>query len=82
MLVIAFELNHTQNLYPGSLHFLDILRPPPLLVISRAFDAGLILEVNFSLQHRSNVDRLSNRSTFLRSSPIDFFDFNAKAIFG
>jgi hypothetical protein len=82
MLVIAFLQNHTQNLYPGSLHFLEILRPPPLLVILRAFNAVFTKDVNFLLQHRSKVDWLSNKRTFLRSHPIDFFDFSARAILG
>jgi hypothetical protein len=83
MLVIAFLLNHTENLYPGNfLHFSEILRPPPLLVILRAFDAVFTDDVNFLLQHRSKVDWLSNKRTFLRSNPIDFFDFSARAILG
>ncbi len=56
MLVIAFLLNHTQNLYPENLHFSEILRPPTLLVILRAFNAVFTEDVNFLLLHRSKVD--------------------------
>ena len=54
------NLNHTQNLYPGNLHFSEILRPLPLLFILRVFNAVFIEDdVNFLLQHRSKVDWLS-----------------------
>ena len=79
MLVIALLLNHTQNLYPGNLHFSEILITPPLLVILKAFDAVFTEGVNFLLQHRSKVDWLSSKRTFLRSNPIDFLHFSDEA---
>ena len=72
MLAIAFLLNHTQNLYPGNLYFLETLRPPTLLIILRAFNAVFTEDVDFLLQHRLDVDWLSNKRTFLRSNPINF----------
>jgi hypothetical protein len=75
-------LNHTQNLYPGNLYFLETLRPPTLLIILRAFNAVFTEDVDFLLQHRLDVDWLSNKRTFLRSNPINFFDFSAGAILG
>ncbi len=56
------------------MHFSVIFRPPPLLVIERTFSALIILDANDLLQHKSKVDWLSNRSTFLRSKLVNFLD--------
>ncbi len=64
------------------LAFLGDLRPPPLLVIWRAFLALIILDANFLLQHKSKVDWLSRRSTFLKSNSMNFLCFKARTILG
>ena len=78
MFVMAFLLYQTKYVEPGILNFLVIFRPPPLLVIERAFSALIILDANDLLQHRLKVDWLSNKSTFLRSKLVNFLDFRAR----
>jgi len=83
--VIAFLENHSLNLYPGILHFLVILRPPPLLFMWSTCGALSILDVNFLLQHRLKVDWLSKSRTLHRSNSVSFqIDscFRASTIFG
>jgi hypothetical protein len=64
------------------LHLLVIFRPPPLLVIKRAFLALNIFDANILLQPKSKVDWLSKRSTILRSKSVNFLNFRARTILG
>jgi hypothetical protein len=71
------------ELVSRQLAFLKDPETPPLLVILRAFNAVFTEDVNFLLQHRSKVLYwLSKKRTFLRSNPINFFNFSARAILG
>jgi hypothetical protein len=82
MLAIAYLLNQTQDLYPGNLPCLVIFKPPLLLVMFKAQLAFLIMNMKPLLQHRSNIDWLSNRRTNLTSRLSDLLDFRATAILG
>jgi hypothetical protein len=82
MLVIACLLNQTQNLYHGNLPCLVIFKPPTLLVMFKARLPFLILDIKPLLLHRSNVDWLSNRRTYLKSRLSDLLNFIASAILG
>jgi hypothetical protein len=82
MLVIAFSLNRTQNLYPRNLPCLVIFTPLPLLVMFKAQPAFLVLDTKPLLQHRSNVDWLFNRRTHLKSRLSDLLNFRASEILG
>jgi hypothetical protein len=64
------------------LHFSVILKPPPLLIILRAFAALIIFNGNIFFQHRSKVNWLFKRNTFLRIKLVNFLYFRASTVFG
>ncbi len=82
MLVIALVVNQTQNSYPGTIHSLEICRPPLLLDMFIARLALCLFPEKSRLQHRSKVDWLSWSHSLLRSKSCALWDLSAMATFG